>query len=284
MGCGVEIEANSLLTSLVAGEDFSVPVVNLDSPEFQLPGLGDLATEVVRLTNQDLTSGVVGGTGTFDVIMAGVNAHLKTEYDKGRITGEQYSKVYIALTESALSNSVQFLLGRDQAYWQAVTARLQAMAAQAAVVAARVQLETAKVDLQTKRFEALTQKSTFALTKMKLATESVGYCIAEYNLTTMLPAQLQLVQEQKEAQRAQTMDTRSDGLTPITGQIGKQKDLYSQQITSYQRDSEIKAAKLYTDAWITMKTLDEALLAPTGFTNANLDVVLTAVQTNNNLA
>lgn len=284
MGCGAETEANELMTTLLAGVSFTIPDVDLDAPEFQLPPVGSIGDPVTKLTNADLTTGQVNGAGTFDQIMVGLAAQLKEQFDKGRITGEQYAKAYTTLTEGAMSNAVQFLLGRDQSYWQAITAQLQAQVAQAQVITARVELETAKVKLQALRYETLTQQAAYALTKMKLATESVGYCAAQYSLDNILPAQKLLITEQSEAQRAQTLDTRLDGVTPVTGQIGKQKDLYSQQITSYKRDSEVKAAKLFTDAWITMKTIDEGLLPPTNFANASLDTILATLKSVNELS
>ena len=99
----------------------------------------------------------------------------------------------------------------------------------------------------------------------------------------MLPQQHELLVEQTEVQRAQTLDTRSDGIT-VVGTVGKQKDLYSQQIKSYQRDSELKAAKLFADAWTVQKTVDEGFVAPANFQNPSLDSVLGHIKTNNNLA
>jgi hypothetical protein len=279
MGCGAETEANALLTSLTAGTDFSVPPVNLSDPEYQIP-----ATEVgampTALTNAHLTDALTTGDGTFDIVMKAINSHLAQEFEKGRITGAEYSKAYIALVESALANSVQFLLGRDTAYWQAIRAKFDAQRAEVEVVTARVQLEVAKAELQKQKYEALTHQANFALTKLKLSTESVAYCIAQFNLENMLPAQLEMINEQREAARAQTLNTRSDG-TVVVGLLGKQKDLYSQQITSYKRDAEVKVAKLFTDAWITQKTIDEGLLAPNGFINSSLDQVLTTLKLNN---
>jgi len=181
-----------------------------------------------------------------------------------------------------MGNGVQFLLGRDRAFWEAQTAQIQAFTA-------RVGLEASKVQLAAVQLEALNQRANFALTKLKLATESITYCTAQYSLEQMMPQQLlnlkvqeTLLKEQMEAQRGQTSDARTDGI-PISGVMGKQKDLYTQQITSYKRDSEIKGAKLFTDAWITMKSIDEGLLPPTGFTNDSIDTVLTAIKLNNEL-
>jgi hypothetical protein len=279
MGCGAETEANTLLTALTAGTDFTVPPVDLTDPEFVIPAL-DGGVVPAALTNADLTDGVVTGDGTFDIVMKAIGANLAQEFSKGRITGDQYSKVYLGAMEAALGNSVQFLLGRDNAYWQALKAKYEAQRAQIEVVTARVALEVAKAELQKQRYEALTHQANYALTKLKLSTESVGYCIANFNLTEILPSQAELLGYQVEAARAQTMDTQTDGIAPIAGLIGKQKDLYSQQITSYKRDSEVKIAKLFTDAWITQKTIDEGLLAPTGFTNVSLDQVLDTLKAN----
>jgi hypothetical protein len=279
MSCGAETEANTLMTSLTAGTDFSVPAVDFDDPNFQIPE-AVVGVDPEPLSNADLTTGVLNGTGTFDVLMTGIRAHLQNEFEKGRITGDQYAKATIELTAGAMGNAVQFLLGRDQAYWQSKKAQYDARIAQVQVVPARVQLEVAKAELQKHRYEALTHQANYALTKLKLSTESVQFCIAEFNLQNILPAQLNLLNEQREAARAQTLNTRSDGTTVI-GLIGKQKDLYSQQITSYKRDAEVKAAKLFTDAWITQKTIDEGLLAPNGFINSSLDQVLQTLKQNN---
>ena len=283
-GCGADIEANALMLSLTAGEDFTIPEVDFGKPEFQLPfdPDGPLYAAVPQITINDLTTRVIGGAGVFDSLMDAFKAHLREEMDRNRITGAEYTKAYIALSESAMSQSVAFLLGKDQALWQAQTAQFQA-------ITARVEMESSKIRAAAIQLEALNTKANFALTKMQIASEEIGVCTAKYNLETMLPQQLKnltvqedLLTEQMEAQRGQTSDTRTDAL-PVRGVMGKQKDLYAQQITSYQRDAEVKAGKLFTDAWITMKSIDEGLLPPAGFANASIDTVLTAIKTNNEL-
>ena len=284
MSCGVELEANKLIQDLTANDDFTIPDIDLSGSQYQFPSGTDSALykSIAPITLAQLTERKVGGNGAFDALMEGMGAHLKAEYEKGRITGAEYTKAYIALTEGAMSNAVSFLINRDQAFWQAQNAQVQA-------ITALVQLETAKVQLAAVQLEAMNQRANYALTKIRLAGESVAYCTAQFNLNDMLPAQLllneaqrKMVSEQMEAQRAQTLNTRTDG-TQIVGVLGKQKDLYSQQITSYMRDSENKAARLFTDAWITMKTIDEGLIPPTNFQNASVDTVLTRVKLNNGL-
>lgn len=277
MSCSAEVEANRLLEELTKGDDFTLPDIDMSGPEWDIPGGDDspIFGAITKVTNESLTTREVGGSGTFDALMESAHNHLKAEFKANRITGGEYTKAYIAMMESCMSNAVQFLLGRDQAYWAAALAQIQA-------VTARVTLATSKAQFVLAKIQALSAKSEYALTKMKIATESENYCAALFNVEKILPAQERLIQEQYEVQRAQTQETRSDSL-PILGSIGKQKELYSQQITSYQRDAEVKAAKLFTDAWITQKTIDEGLNPPNGFTNASIDTILTKLKSNNGL-
>ena len=277
MTCSAEVEANRLLEELTKGDDFTLPDVDMTGPEWDIPGGDDspIFGAIDKISNESLTTREVGGSGTFDALMESAHNHLKAEFKANRITGGEYTKAYIAMMESCMSNAVQFLLGRDQAYWAAAMAQIQA-------VTARVQLATSKAQFVLAKIQALSAKSEYALTKMKIATESETYCAALFNAAQMLPQQLKLLTEQTEAQRAQTLDTRTDGAV-VKGSVGKQKELYSQQITSYQRDAEVKASKLFTDAWITQKTIDEGLNPPNGFTNASIDTILTKLKSNNGL-
>lgn len=277
MSYGGDTTANAMLPGLVADADFTIPDVDLSGINY--PDIVDdpLFQAVPRITNADLTTQAVGGTGVFDILMTAMKAHLVAEYEKGRITGAEYTKAYTALMEQAMGGAVQFLLARDQSFWQAKTAQMQALTA-------RIGIETAKVQLAAIQLEAYTAKANYALTKLNLAKVDAEYGAAKFQVDNILPKQQVLVTEQGEAQRAQTMNTRSDGVTTVTGSIGKQKDLYSQQITSYQRDAEVKAGKIFADAWTVQKTVDEGLLAPGNFQNASIDTVLGHIKTNNNLA
>lgn len=310
-GCGADTEANSLITSLTADNEFTIPQFDFTGPEYDYPGGtgSPLYQEVQPITIAELTSTVVDGSGVFDKIMTSMKNHLQEEYKNNRISGAEYTKAYIAMTDSAIGNAVQFLLNKDASFWGALQAQVQA-------ITARVNMEAAKIQAAAVALEAQNSKANYALTKMKLSTESMAYCTAQYNLQSMLPQQLAkitaekvgqeaqnstlqytlsnilpqnvlnlkaqetLYNEQMEQARAQTADARTDGLQ-VKGVMGKQKDLYTQQVTSYQRDSEVKAAKLFTDAWITQKTIDEGLLAPSGFQNASIDVILASLKLKN---
>jgi len=54
------------------------------------------------------------GTGVFDKLMAAVNGNVKVEYDNGRITGPDYANVYLGSIQSAVAQSVQYVLQEKQ--------------------------------------------------------------------------------------------------------------------------------------------------------------------------
>lgn len=99
----------------------------------------------------------------------------------------------------------------------------------------------------------------------------------------LLDRQAALTLEQTEAERSKTLDTRLDGSTIIEGLNGKQKDLYDQQIDSFIKDAKQKAAKMYLDGWITQKTLDENFSIPTQLTTPEINTVLQSLRTANSL-
>lgn len=284
MACGADSEANDLMDQLTDEVDFDIPIIDITGADFTFPltRFDDMYKKIEKLKLSDLTTKEFNGDGAFDTIAAGMAAQLANEFKANRIPASEYTKAFIAAQGAALANAVQFLLQKETAFWQAQTA-------QTAALTARVQFETAKMAMVQQQFDALTAKANYAKTKMELSTLSMQYCTGKYQLEYILPMQLQqltaqrdLTKEQVESQRAQTLTTRLDG-SPVTGLMGKQRDLYDQQITSYKRDAEVKTAKLFTDAWVTMKTIDEGLLPPNGFTNTSIDQVLTTLKNNNSL-
>jgi hypothetical protein len=117
----------------------------------------------------------------------------------------------------------------------------------------------------------------YAIKKMQLAKLSGEFCASEYNLNTLLPAQVNLLKEQYEAARAQTLNTRSDGST-VVGNLGGQKALHAQQVASYVQDSKLKVAKIFSDVWITQKTLNDEVEPPASFTNPSVESTMVALK------
>ena len=102
----VTTDANSLYNGL-AGD----LVINLDLPEltldtsWEIPALTGLPT-IAPLTIAELTSASVDGTGVFDVLMRAVNAHIGEQFDRQRITGSDYAKVYLGAVSAVMQYGV----------------------------------------------------------------------------------------------------------------------------------------------------------------------------------
>ena len=249
----VGLDADILYKALLGDQCFCItdicpPPVDFDGKEWQIPfdENGDMfkankRVEVSELTNED-------GTGAFDVILASLKSVLHTEYDKGRINGPEYSRTFAALIQAALGNATNLLLQRDLTYWQAQRGLYDAWTAKA-------QVELAKHQIALAQMQQINQQVEFANGKIKLLVGKENYTNAMAN------------REVTVAKQAEMQDT--------------QMALYNQQIVSYQRDAEVKAARIFSDAWITMKTIDEGISPPNGFTNARIDDVLKTLRDNN---
>ena len=315
-------EAKVLAANILAhlGQDFTLPEVDLNQPEFSVPDVSDFSDAPLRVGIDELTEAVVDGNGAFDRVMTSQKAHLQEQFEKGRITGDQYVKAYIELTTASLNAGVNMVLQAEQGYWQAKLLQMQGRRAEVEAITSLVQLEIAKAELAKASREAALMNAQYVLAVMQLAREDANYRLTEkqilqqvaqtdltiaqrenvlketqisdYRLDNTLPqelanlaqqenvlhAQEALIKEQREVQRGQTLDIRSDGTTPVTGSIGKQKELYDQQIDSYRKDAEQKVAKMFLDGWITQKTLDEGLSPPNQLTNAQVDAVLAKIR------
>lgn len=295
---------------LSADGDVTLPALpNLSAPAYTIPtevGNG-LYGNISKISDEDLTTGIVGGAGMFDKLMTALKAHLVVELNAGRITGDQYTKAYIAMTTQALEMGVQFLLNREQTYWQSLLVQHQAQRAEIEAVTAKVQLEIAKATLQQSQAQAIVQNqlslAQYALAKMNLSVADQDFLLkttqkllgekdillrqeqieaAEYQLAQLMPVQKKLLEEQVEVQRAQTLNNRTDGAV-VTGSVGKQKDLYTQQIDSYIKDSQYKIAKTMVDTWVTRKTIDEGAPTPAKLEDGPINIAMTAILAANNL-
>lgn len=188
---------------------------------------------IAPISNEDLTTKVVNGTGIFDELMTAAHAHLDQEWGKQRITGTQYAEVYLGQMTAVLQQSVAFLVQRDAIY-------LNNLLTQAQIDKANKEL--ALLDKQIELIEAqiASQKANNTLIAQKVKTE-----------------------------KAQIQDI-VDGEV-VVGVTGAQTALYKQQKEGFIRDAEQKALKIISDTWITRKTVDDGTPLPTGFDTGAVD-------------
>lgn len=238
-----EVQANALFSTLVGSGNATIPTVDLFDDAHSVPW--DEHSEVLDSPKKLTTEMLVG---TFETVNAATSKLLKAEFDAGRITGAKYADLYMAMLQSSMQTALQFVLNRDVAFFTAAKNQADAIAANNQNEAMRLQ--------------TMLGRANFALTKMKLATEDSQFGQSEYSREHLLPAQKTLLAEQMEAQRAQTMSTRSDGSTAVAGLIGKQVQLYEQQKQSYIEDIKIKASKIFADLWTIQRTTFDTTKPP----------------------
>ena len=53
------------------------------------------------------------GDGVLDKMLKVINSNIKIQYDEGRLKGTEYAEVYLGAMQSALSESIKFLLNKD---------------------------------------------------------------------------------------------------------------------------------------------------------------------------
>lgn len=266
-GTGSELLANNLFNSLVGELNASMPDIDLFDDQHEVPW--DANSDVFKpVTKVDIAEVVA----EFNALMLAFKGPLQEEYDKNRITGTEYSKTYIALSQSAMAAAVQVALGKDQAFWMAAKTQADAI--------------TAANQNELMRLNAMLARAQYALTKLKLASEDSAFGVSELNRTSVIPGQVALTTEQKtmvveqaNAAAAQTRDLRVSDGQAVTGLMAKQKDLYAQQKLSYIDDIKIKSGKIFSDLWVTQKTIDEATAAPSNGDLTAIGAVLGSLKT-----
>jgi hypothetical protein len=139
--------ANGLFTTLVAGID--IPVApDFTDPLFSITPdtTSDLYSEIVGATVAEVTDKDPEGTGSFDTFMLSIKEHLDIEREAGRLSTNEYTKIYAEMTVQVLNQATSFTLQKEQARWSAVTAQMQARIAEIQATEALVNLERTKID------------------------------------------------------------------------------------------------------------------------------------------
>ena len=199
-----------------------------------------MAVVIEPITNEDLTTKVVDGTGIFDELMTAANAHLSAQWDMERITGTQYAEVYLGQLTAVLQQAVTFLIEKDKTYLNNL------------LINAQIELANKQIELADKELEKADKEIELLEKQIELQ---------ELNK--------ELIAQKVKTEKAQISDT-VDGV-PVTGIIGAQIALYKQQKDGFIRDAEQKALKIISDTWITRKTVDDGTPLPTGFDTVAVD-------------
>lgn len=230
-----------------------------------------------------LTTAEVEGRGDFDELMRAAASHIQSEYEKDRITGKNYSDVYLGVMTQVLQSSVHFLLQKGITHQQIQLLQEQIEGQQKQNLVTEKQLEVMDKQLEqtTAEIALINQRLLTEVENTKLVTANADNAVKQ---GALIDAQVQKVQkelevldEQKWNAQAQRLDTVNG--VPVAGSIGKQKELYDAQINGFERDAEQKLTKILLDTWSVSRTTNDAVVVPTNADNTSIDEVIGKART-----
>ena len=204
-----------------------------------------------QFTNLKLEAGLV------DQLMATVKFHCKEEFDQQRITGADYSKVFLGALESVMANSTQYLLG---------TMLLELQREKIAAEILLLELEGEKLRFEIDfmypaqliklQQEGLLIESQIRLSDAKvLETEAnIDKIRAEIELLKLqedlIAAQIDKIRQEilflKAKVKTENANTDDTGVKPGSV-IGRQTALLKAQRLGFSGDLYIKQAKVHAD-------------------------------------
>lgn len=215
-----------------------------------------------------VTTGCPSGSGVFDQLMRSVKEHLQEEYDAQRIRGSEYTQVYLGGMQAAMSQAIQWHLGAQIAYNQALliekqyenaTKQNELIDEQIAQIVAQTELtqqqttnliaEALNIPKQGSLLDGQASKLSAdeALIVQQTLTETKNTDTVAYNLDNMLPAQKSILDQKLITEEAQTKDTTVQG--QVAGAIGTKNTLIKKQTDGFDRDAEQKASRAIFDTW-----------------------------------
>lgn len=223
-----------------------------------------------EITVKDLTEGNLTGNGVFDKLMAAVKPHIQQEYSSNRIKGPEYSEVYLGGLTNVLNTSMQFLLQKARIGLESRLLEQQIILAGLEVTKAGIAIELLAIEKEKAAAEVLQVKAQTDLIEQQTINAEVEKRVleaqvcklkAEYDLTVnknlQTTAEIELIGQKTATEKAQV---QAIGVDPDSV-VGRQKQLYKAQTDGFQRDAELKAAKLLVDTWSARRMSDEGTVA-----------------------
>jgi hypothetical protein len=181
-----------------------------------------------------------GGTGVFDKLMESISGKIETEYLENRITGSEYAQVYLGGLQSALQQSMQFVM-------QEQLTEAQIAGVEADNLLKAKQLEVAEVERLAKVYEKDTllvdQHNTNLKQQTLLDTQEES---EQFKVNNILPAELVQLQKQTDVAERTMAEQEATGLKQRilldTEEEAKQFEVDSilpQQLAKLQKDIDV---------------------------------------------
>ena len=169
-----------------------------------------LETEV---TMSQLTTAEVEGRGDFDELMRAAASHIQSEYEKDRITGKNYSDVYLGVMTQVLQSSVHFLLqkGITHQQIQLLQEQIEGQQKQNAVTEKQLVVMDKQIEQSTAEIALLNQRLLTEVENTKLVEANANNALKQSVLLdeqiNKTKSEIDVLVEQKWNAQAQRLDT-----------------------------------------------------------------------------
>lgn len=210
----------------------------------------------------DLTENLAGD-GVFDKLMQTVSAHLLEEFQKARITGVNYSNVYLGSMTAVMQQSIEFLLRKDLSAAQVDLTRKQVDNTDADTQLKLKQIEIADTQIQITLKELELKEAQVAIANKELelkeqelilAAEQIVKIKAEVKLldkqSIKTDSEIALLNAKVNTELGQTSDNINAGI------VGAQRRLFEAQTQGFTNDYEYKKTKTKADIYSVMLSQD----------------------------
>ena len=265
----------------LSGEIDLPDVEDLTSGEVSGIGVFDkIMSSVGTHIESQFKKGIIGKSDVTEAYIAAIQAVLPqaVQFVLASEQSHWQAKLIQIQAQNAFLERAKLKADLEISKLVAYRAQAEAYTAQVAAITAQVTYANGKMELVKTQQEINTSESLQAVNEANYDEAYVrthdtlpgggipaghagrDFDIKEAALVTATKQQA-LLDAQTNVQRAQTYDTNADS-TPVAGVIGVQKDLYNQQIVSYQLDGKNKGVKLVADLWTSAKALDNAVASP----------------------
>lgn len=74
--------------------------------------MANLEVNFEDFSDGSIVSGAWEGAGVFDQLMKAINGNIQVQFDEGRIKGAEYANVYLGSIQSAVAESMKFILNK----------------------------------------------------------------------------------------------------------------------------------------------------------------------------
>lgn len=269
-------------------------------------------TECGPIPMDDITISEINGDGVLDVLMTTFETHLQYQYDKNRIDGETYAKLYEAMYEPTLRYAIELTLQKEKQVYEIEILEKQRdklvedIRQQVYITNTKLPAEVALINSQKEKVDSdkalvddtrilklpeeikaiqadiLYKQAQTALAQKQLDIADKELAIKEKELAIkeksleLMECNRKLACAKARVEQAQIASVDEDGnpLIAVGTPLYWQNVVLEKQAAGFDRDAEQKAAKILVDTWAVRRNTNDTELPPETLDNSDINAVV----------